>query len=219
MKNFYEFIARKGLIKLINSIITKIFSIYSPIQKCLKSLEADVLICPESIVIVVTAGPVDGIETTPLGVPITSRLVRVEPSRVTVPAPPKYLNDVMFELEPILIESAVPSLSVMMTVVKSPDMKTGAVGDLINTVVASTSRLPPLTPNEPVNPSRILISATAGIDVPLIVLLDPLKITVSEEPGTEPVDQFVPVFQSALVVPVQVTIVIYCPFFNHFGNR
>jgi len=46
LKNFYVFIARQGLIKLINPIITKIFSIYSPVQKCLKSLKADVLICP-----------------------------------------------------------------------------------------------------------------------------------------------------------------------------
>jgi hypothetical protein len=34
-------------------------------------------------------------------------------------------------------------------------------------------------------------------------------MTVSLEPGIDPVDQFVLVFQSPLVVPVQVTIVIY----------
>lgn len=157
---------------------------------------------------VVISGPVAGTLTMPLGVPMNSRLVRVEPSSVTVPAPPKYLNDVTFELEPMLIESAVPSLSVMMMVVKSPDRKTGAVGDLMKTVVASQFRFPPLTPNEPVKPSRILISKTAGIDVPLIVLLEPLKMTVSLEVGIVPLDQLVVVFQSPLVVPNHVMIAI-----------
>ena len=60
-----------------------------------------------------------------------------------------------------------------------------------------------MLPKVPVKPSRILISATPVIEVPVMVCPPVLKMTVSEAPGTTPPDQLVPVFQSPSVVPVQ----------------
>lgn len=77
--------------------------------------------------------------------------------------------------------------------------------------VAEASRGVPVLPRVPVNPSRILISATPVMDVPVMVWAPVLKMTVSPDPGTTPPDQFPAVFQSALDDPVQryVGIVIY----------